>query len=79
MIKTYSDKGFKATSAPMLYNIPRGLNGLEDALEAMLGNVSDAIDDGSNIIILSDRNVSKHRHRYPHCFLVLMLIVGCKG
>ncbi|MBQ4804602.1 glutamate synthase large subunit [Aquimarina sp. MMG015] len=64
-IKTYSDKGFKATSVSMLYNINRGLNGLEDALEATLQKVSEAIDDGSNIIILSDRNISKHRAPIP--------------
>ncbi|MDH7448164.1 glutamate synthase large subunit [Aquimarina sp. 2201CG14-23] len=64
-IKTYADKGFKATSVPMLYNINRGLNGLEDALEIMLNKVSEEIDEGSNIIILSDRNVSKHRAPIP--------------
>ncbi|GAA4272398.1 glutamate synthase large subunit [Aquimarina gracilis] len=64
-IKTYSDKGFKATSVSMLYNVNRGLNGLEDALEKLLKNASAAIDDGTNIIILSDRNVSKHRAPIP--------------
>ncbi|GAA0730350.1 glutamate synthase large subunit [Aquimarina litoralis] len=64
-IKTYTDKGFKATSVSMLYNINRGLNGLEDALDTMLDKVSEAIDDGSNIIILSDRNISKHRAPIP--------------
>ncbi len=64
-IKTYTEKGFKVTSVPMLYNINRGLNGLEDALETMLKNVSDAIDDDTNVIILSDRNVSKHRAPIP--------------
>ncbi len=64
-IKTYTGKGFKATSVPMLYNINKGLNGLEDALEAVLNSVSMAVDEGSNIIILSDRNVSKHRAPIP--------------
>ncbi len=64
-IKTYSDKGFKSTSVPMLYNINRGLNGLEDALEKVLKDASEAIDEGTNIIILSDRNVSKHRAPIP--------------
>ncbi|WP_271764666.1 glutamate synthase large subunit [Aquimarina algiphila] len=64
-IKTYTEKGFKVTSIPMLYNINRGLNGLEDALEALLKNVSEVIDDGTNVVILSDRNVSKHRAPIP--------------
>ncbi|WP_299256240.1 glutamate synthase large subunit [uncultured Aquimarina sp.] len=64
-IKTYADKGFKVTSVPILYNVHRGLNGLEDALEDTLNKVSEAINEGSNIIILSDRNVSKHRAPIP--------------
>ncbi|RZS90588.1 glutamate synthase (NADH) large subunit [Aquimarina brevivitae] len=64
-IKTFNEKGFKATSVPILYNINRGLNGLEDALEKLLKDVSAAVDKGSNIIILSDRNVSKHRAPIP--------------
>ncbi len=64
-IKTFTGKGFKVTSISMLYNINRGLNGLEDALEAMLQEVSDVIDEGTNVVILSDRNVSKHRAPIP--------------
>ena len=64
-IKTYGDKGFKVTSIPMLYNVNRGLNGLEDALDKLLKDVSKAIDNGTNILILSDRNVSKHRAPIP--------------
>ncbi len=64
-IKTFTGKGFKVTSVQMLYNINRGLNGLEDALEVMLKEVSDAIDEGTNVVILSDRNVSKHRAPIP--------------
>ncbi|MEW7290692.1 glutamate synthase large subunit [Aquimarina sp. 2304DJ70-9] len=64
-IKTFTGKGFKVTSIPMLYNINRGLNGLEDALEAMLQEVSNVIDEGTNVVILSDRNVSKHRAPIP--------------
>ncbi len=64
-IKTYTDKGFKVSSVPTLYNVNRGLNGLEDALEILLKNVSDAINVGTNVVILSDRNVSKHRAPIP--------------
>ncbi len=64
-IKTYTDKGFKVCSVPVLYNVNRGLNGLEDALEDVLCKASDMVDEGSNIIILSDRNVSKHRAPIP--------------
>ncbi|UZO79472.1 glutamate synthase large subunit [Aquimarina sp. ERC-38] len=64
-IKTFKDDGIKTKSVSMLYNVSRGLNGLEDALEELLTKVSTAIDDGNTIIILSDRNVSKHRAPIP--------------
>ncbi len=43
----------------MLYPKAQGLNGLEDALEDLIVQVSKAIDHGVNIIILSDRGVNK--------------------
>jgi glutamate synthase (ferredoxin) len=59
-IKNYdSSPDYKVTSIPILYEINKGNNGLEDALESMLSQASKAIDEGTNIIILSDRNVSK--------------------
>ena len=64
-IKTFTGNGLKSTSVPILYNINRGLNGLEDALAVLMSSVTEAIDDGANIIILSDRNVSKHKAPIP--------------
>ncbi|MCJ7465121.1 MAG: glutamate synthase large subunit [Maribacter sp.] len=59
-IKNYdASPNYKVVSIPILYKIERGLNGLEDALESILDQASKAIDIGTNIIILSDRNVNK--------------------
>jgi len=59
-IKNYdSSPDYKVVSIPILYEIDKGLNGLENALEAVLTKASRSIDEGANIIILSDRNVSK--------------------
>ncbi len=49
----------------MLYDIEKGHNGLEDALESILLQAEQAIDEGANIIILSDRNVSKEKAPIP--------------
>ena len=49
---------YKVVSIPMLYEVQRGHNGLEDALELLLRQAVAAIDDGANIIILSDRGVN---------------------
>ena len=58
-IKNIKIKNFKAYSVKALYNIKEGLNGLEVSLKKMVSSIEKAVKDGSNIIILSDRGVSK--------------------
>lgn len=64
-IKSFKSLDFKITSIPILYEINKGHNGLEDALTHMLKTVSKAIDNKTNIIILSDRNVNKEYAPIP--------------
>ena len=65
-IKNYdASPDYKVISIPILYNIHRGLNGLEDALESILNQASKAIDEGANIIILSDRNTNADEAPIP--------------
>jgi len=64
-IKSYKNPNFKIESIPILYNIEKGHNGLEDALENILESASEIIDKGTKIIILSDRNTSKSKAPIP--------------
>jgi glutamate synthase (ferredoxin) len=65
-IKNYdASPDYKVVSIPILYNIARGHNGLEEALENILGEAEKAIDKGTNIIILSDRNSNKDKAPIP--------------
>ncbi|MEE9363153.1 MAG: glutamate synthase large subunit [Cellulophaga sp.] len=65
-IKNYdSSSDYKVLSIPILYAIEKGNNGLEDALESILNKASKAIDEGTNIIILSDRNVDEKNAPIP--------------
>ncbi|MDV7140548.1 glutamate synthase large subunit [Maribacter sp. TH_r10] len=65
-IKNYdASPDYKVVSIPILYEIKRGLNGLEDALESVLNQASKAIDEGANIIILSDRNTNEEKAPIP--------------
>ena len=65
-IKNYdASPDYKVVSIAMLYDIDKGHNGLEDALESILHQAEQAIDEGANIIILSDRNVSKEKAPIP--------------
>jgi glutamate synthase (ferredoxin) len=65
-IKNYdASPDYKVISIPILYDIDKGLNGLEDALESILDQASKAIDEEANIIILSDRNTSAQEAPIP--------------
>jgi len=65
-IKNYdASPDYKVRSIAMLYEINRGHNGLEDALQSILDQAEKSIDEGTNIVILSDRNVSKEMAPIP--------------
>jgi len=56
---------FKVVSIPILYDVARGHNGLEESLEELLNKAEAAIDEGANIIILSDRGVTSEKAPIP--------------
>ena len=58
-IKNLEHDDFKAATIPMLFPLEKGVNGIENALEGILYKAEDAVDEGANIIILSDRGVNK--------------------
>lgn len=65
-IKNYdASPDYKVVSIPMLYEVKKGNNGLEDALEAMLQKAAKAATEHANIIILSDRNVDAENAPIP--------------
>ncbi len=56
---------FKATTLPMLFPIAEGAPGLARAIEDLQRRASEAIAAGHNVIILSDRGVSRERAAIP--------------
>ena len=58
-IRSIDIDGFKAETIQILYPKSQGLNGLEDALDNIILQVEKAIENKSNIIILSDRGVNQ--------------------
>ncbi|WP_204343940.1 glutamate synthase large subunit [Psychroserpens algicola] len=65
-IRNYdANPDFKVESISMLYEVNRGLNELEVALENLVTKASKAIDEGANIIILSDRYVDENHAPIP--------------
>jgi glutamate synthase (ferredoxin) len=57
--------GFKAITLPMLYPAGAGAAGLERALAQLERDAGQAIADGHNIVILSDRGVSAEQAAIP--------------
>ena len=57
--------GFKAITLPMLYPVAAGAGGLEAAIEALQQRASRAIAEGHNIVVLSDRGVSRELAAIP--------------
>ena len=64
-IKFIEHDDFKSKSVSALYNAKEGNNGLERALEDLLKQVKKEVEDGANIIILSDRGISKDKAPIP--------------
>ncbi|WP_299064721.1 glutamate synthase large subunit [uncultured Polaribacter sp.] len=58
-IRNIDIESFKAETIQILYPKTQGLNGLEDALDAIVVQVEKAIENKNNIIILSDRGVNQ--------------------
>ncbi|WP_299017604.1 glutamate synthase large subunit [uncultured Polaribacter sp.] len=58
-IRSIDIESFKSETIQILYPKAQGLNGLEDALDNIILQVEKAIENKSNIIILSDRGVNQ--------------------
>ena len=50
--------GFKSVTLPILFKVADGPAGLEKAMTELCGKVNEAIRDGYNVVVLSDRGVS---------------------
>jgi glutamate synthase (NADPH/NADH) large chain len=57
--------GFKATTVPILFKVADGGAGLERALSELFGRVTQAIADGFDIVILSDRGLDAENAPIP--------------
>ena len=65
-------RGFTTLTLPMLFEAAEGAVGLEAALAALIDQACTAIEDGANLIVLSDRGVSDLRAAIPS-------LLACSG
>ncbi|MGD0253598.1 MAG: glutamate synthase large subunit, partial [Verrucomicrobiota bacterium] len=64
-LRHVSRKGFDAATLPILFQAAAGAKGLENALEKLFAAADQAIAGGANIVILSDRGVSRENAPIP--------------
>ncbi|MDD7913410.1 glutamate synthase large subunit [Polaribacter ponticola] len=64
-IRSIDVESFKATTIQILYQKTKGLNGLEDALDNIIIQIEKALENKSNLIILSDRGVNQELAPIP--------------
>jgi glutamate synthase (NADPH/NADH) large chain len=63
-------KGFRTLSLPMVFDAKQGHKGMESALNELCNQAEQAVDDGYNYIILSDRNVDENNAAIPSLLAV---------
>jgi glutamate synthase (ferredoxin) len=64
-IRSVDHPDFKSVTISTLYEIKKGVNGLERALEKCIAATFKAVNEGCNIVILSDRGVSEKMAPIP--------------
>ncbi len=58
-LKHLNMPGFKSATLPILFEVAQGPAGLEKAMDDLCRKVSQAIRDGHNVVVLSDRGINK--------------------
>ncbi len=64
-LRNIKERGFSAITLSMLYPVAEGASGLEGSLKRLFSQAEGAIDEGQNLIILSDRGVSQSMAPIP--------------
>ena len=64
-LKHLDQPGYKSITLPILYKVEKGAKGLEKALSDLFKKASKAIEEGLNILILSDRGVDSKNAAIP--------------
>ncbi|MEL7833700.1 glutamate synthase large subunit [Fodinibius sp. Rm-B-1B1-1] len=64
-LKTIDESGFKSKTLPILFDVNKGGSGLEQALDDLFDAADKAIQNGANILILSDRDFNEEKAPIP--------------
>jgi len=64
-IDTLTQGGYRSLTLDMTYPVSQGKQGMAAAIDALCKNAAQAVRDGFNVLILSDRNISESRLAIP--------------
>ena len=70
LLKNLRYRGFSTEVLPMVFDVSRGPDGMEKALEELCGKADEIVDKGDSYIILSDRMVDKDHAPIPSLLAV---------
>lgn len=63
-------KGFKTVKLPLLFEVAKGCQGLQEALATLCKQAEESVNEGVNYIVLSDRNVDAAHAAIPSLLAV---------
>lgn len=69
-IKGFRNKNFKAATIPVTFKYDRGIDGFKDALQKVCERASRRIEEGYNILVLSDKKVDSYDTAIPSLLAV---------
>ncbi|QKS72930.1 glutamate synthase large subunit [Paenalkalicoccus suaedae] len=72
-LKDQNLDGFKATTMSILFEVEKGAEAMEPALEALFDQADQAIEDGNVLLVLSDRGVDEKHAAIPSLLAVSAL------
>ena len=70
ILKNLKYKGFYTTTIPILFDAHSGAEGLQEGLDAICHKAEQAVDEGKDYIILSDRGIDKDHAPIPSLLAV---------
>ena len=70
VVKNLRYKGFSAANLNLHFDVKKGAEGLQDAVEQLCKDAEKAVDEGKNYIILSDRGISETTAPVPSLMAV---------
>ncbi len=70
IVQNLTYKGFSNTVLPILFDVHKGESGLEEAVIDLCKKAEEAVDNGKNYIILTDRDINKDKAAIPSLLAV---------